>query len=119
MIKFKPTQGQLFITGMTPNDRTISFSPINEERLKLYDPEKNYNEAICNGKDVTETHSKVILYANFSFSMPMLTELEKSKILIVSECSNEKQQVTIFPLFGFSESKLQEVLFDLSEKFNL
>lgn len=119
MIKFQPTQGQLFITGITPNDRTISFSPINEERLKLYDPENNYNETICDGKDVTETHSKVILYANFSFSMPMLTELEKSKILIVSECSNEKQQVTTFPLFGFSQPKLQEVLFDLSEKFNL
>lgn len=113
MIEFKRKPGDIFTIGKTGRGNLISFVEIRESDLILFDP--TTETAVLDNKPTSIT-----LYSdNIIFSDQMLDVLEASKILRVKEKSNDGQQVVIYPLFSFDFSKLQSVLLDITEKFNL
>lgn len=113
MIEFRRKGGDLFTVGKTDKGNLISFVEIRESNLILLDP----------NTDISALHrkpSEITLYSdNVEFSTPMLDAIEASKIMKVKDRCNDGKQVVVYPLFSFDFSKLQNVLFDLSEKFNI
>ena len=113
MIQFKRKVGDLFTVGTTGKGNLISFVEIRESNLTLLDP----------NKDISALHrkpSEITLYSdNVEFTMSMLEVIEASKIMRIKDICNDGKQLVVYPLFSFDFSKLQNVLYDLSEKFNI
>lgn len=123
-MNFIKKPGDCFMIGTTPRNKTISFVPAPEDRLTIYDPQKDQNissvDTYIGRNKIEEIKPSVItLYLNFEVTTPMIEELESSKIIQVQGTRNERRQVELYPLFGFNFEKLKEVLYDLSVKFKL
>lgn len=123
-MNFIKKAGDCFMIGVTAQNNTISFVPVAEERLTIYDPQKDQSivsvDTYIGRNKIEEVKPTVItLYCNFEVTTPMIQELERSKIVQVQGTRNERMQVELYPLFGFDFKKLKEVIYDLSVKFNL
>lgn len=123
-MNFIKKAGDCFMIGTTAQNNTISFVPIPEDRLTIYDPQKDQNvdsvDTYIVRNKIEEVKPTVItLYFNFEVTTPMIQELESSKIVLVQGTRNERMQIELYPLFGFDFEKLKEVLYDLSVKFKL
>ena len=113
MIQFKRKVGDLFTVGTTDKGNLISFVEIRESNLILLDPNADISSMYRKPSEIT-------LYSNnVEFTMSMLEVIEASKIMRFKDICNDGKQVVVYPLFSFDFSKLQNVLFDLSERFNI
>lgn len=123
-MNFSKQPGDLFTIGRTLKNNNISFADVPEDKLTILDPKKDKNTnsvATFVGRNkINEVKPSVItIYCSFEMTSQMIDILEKSKIVQVQNTRNNRKQVELYPLFGFSFNKLQEVLNDLSSRFEL
>lgn len=118
---FRKPKDSPFLVGTTQKKNTISFVPVSEEKLVVLN--KQQVEAIreFGTKEFIDQPepTRLVLYCSFLVTAQMADELEQSKILYVDEICNNRTQIIVYPLAFFDYQNLQDILFDLTQKFDL
>lgn len=111
-IEFKEVSDTRNFVGCTEVGNTLTYNFVYEDKLKYY-----YPHASDGG------FTRMTLECNFNMTGEMLDLLEKSKIVHVLSKSYEVEigfsKIIYFPRPGFSYEKLQDIIVDICEKFNL
>jgi len=111
----KKTDGYCIVT--TSEGNTIKYRDIPEENIK------KYNHDLPAGSNFNEWEKATSIELNCSFRVisEMADILEKSKIIFVVGFANVKgkHSIKIKPRALFTIDKFNNVLFDLSQKFNV
>lgn len=108
-MNFINKQHSPFYEGITAKGNTILYRFIREDRLRFYK------------SDTEERATLMSLKCNFAITMPMLDLLESSKIIHIEGMVNDKDRHKIWfhPLPLFDYIKLNDILFDMCQKFQL
>lgn len=111
-IEFKAIKSTRYFGTFAESENQILYSFVHEDKLKYYSQD-----------DESASPTKMMLEANFDIKPQMLDLIESSKIAYVLEKTFDAEysysKVTYFARPGFSYEKLQDVIVDIFEKFNL
>lgn len=125
-IEFKRPYGSRFFEGTTERGAVFTYSYTKEESLKLHVPSKDEKEvpgAVPPDNEEIKQPTTITLCCNFNLTGEMLDLLEKSKIVFVLgkkyDADEVLSTVMAYPRPGFTYDKLENVITDLCEKFNL
>lgn len=125
-IEFKQTKGSNVFVGATERGSTIAYKFIPEDRLVRLVEEKAVETETKEKGGIWEKAkqpTKMRLDCNFKVETEMLDLIQKSKIVeVIGRINNEDAgiyEVTFLPRPHFEYEKLQDVIVDLCEKFNL
>lgn len=128
--KIKPRTKNVTI-GTTAKGNTIEYEVIPTDNLKFWQPSAGLSKIdlrtagdaelrlLDEDNKVYKKASKIRLECSFIPTVAMLDILVSSKILSISEYSRSMQIIEIIPRPLFDYEKLNDVLFDLTNKFNL
>ncbi len=128
--KIKPRTKNVTI-GTTAKGNTIEYEVIPTDNLKFWQPSADLSKIdlrtagdaelrlLNEDNKVYKKASKIRLECGFIPTVAMLDILVSSKILSISDYSRSMQIIDIIPHPLFDYGKLNDVLFDLTNKFDL
>jgi hypothetical protein len=119
---FRKSIDSFFVVGTTAKGNTVSFVQVPQSKIVTLN-EGEQVEAIREVGSSTFINvpqpTRLVIYCSFPITTKMVDELESSKIIRVMELDNNNQQIIAHPLFSFDFEKLQNILFNMSKKFDL
>lgn len=127
-IEFKQVKGTNLFAATTERGNAITYGFVREERLVLFGKREDLDteaEKPNGAKDWIEKKqpTKMRFESTFRFTGEMLDLMTSSKIMEVLGCISHDEtstyEVTYFPRLGFDYEKLQDVIVDILEKYNL
>lgn len=111
-IEFKQITGTRYFGGYTESGSTLTYNFVYEDKMKLYHSDKD-----------AEAPTRMTMECNFDLTTAMLDLCEQSKIMHVLEKTFDEDRrfstLVYYPRSGFSYEKLQDVIVDICEKYNL
>ena len=122
-IEFKRIKNTSMFIASTERAHNIIYTYVDEDRLTLYIPPKEEDKNKTDEDPEVKQPTKLKLECNFLVTGEMLDLMQNSKIMYVLSRKHDfdisLSQVTFLPCTGFEFEKLQDVIVDLCEKFNL
>lgn len=119
-IEFKAIKGSPFFEGVTDRAAAVAYSYVNEDRLKYY---TTSSELPDTDDEEAQQPTTLSMGCNFKVDGAMLDLIDQSKIVYVIGCKYDAEEgqsnIVFYPRSGFQYEKLQDVIVDLCEKFNL
>ena len=122
------------VIGTTEKGNSIRYTIVPQEKIKTWQPDSSVNPRTLSINELSKKEinrmavymdnmgkaTRIVVKSSFKITSPMIDLIEQSKILTVEHRSSSDQNYFVFiphPLFNYE--KLNEVLFDLTQKFDL